>query len=260
MEEKYFVYILIDPRNDKPFYVGKGIGKRFSNHLKEYYKQIDYYKTIFEKPEKILSLKHNTIHELINEGLEYKYNLIEGLNEDDAYLLEHSFIAWFGRQICGNGILTNLLSGGKNGELFFDDEQLVRVFERKDLLDEILKYPKTSTKWTARTLYFYNPNNLGYPFTELKMDWLYNYHQCNQQFAIKVIEKLKQYDAVITPYYWVRKLQKKDYLEDSVYIMEESFELMEGTNYKNHYVDDFNTMKTTYLNLTKNKNTLSEKF
>lgn len=30
----YYVYMLIDPRDDRPFYVGKGVGNRIFNHVK----------------------------------------------------------------------------------------------------------------------------------------------------------------------------------------------------------------------------------
>ncbi len=36
MEFKYYVYLLIDPRTNKPFYVGKGSGTRAYQHLSDF--------------------------------------------------------------------------------------------------------------------------------------------------------------------------------------------------------------------------------
>lgn len=251
MDDNYYVYILFDPRNGLPFYVGKGTGRRYTNHEKEFVKQKEYYSKIYSLPEKMFSLKHKVFYELEQQNLICDFKLIEGLNEDDALLLEHGLIAWFGRKICGNGILTNLLCGGKKGDLYFDDEQLIRLLEREDLQREILKYKKTSTIWIARTLYFYNNDQMSYPFKELSIDWLYQYHGCYQDFAIKVIKLLKDYDSVITPFYWVRKVQKKKFQDDNVYIMNESIELIEGTNING--LKDFEYYKNEYNNLCVHK-------
>jgi len=151
---------------------------------------------------------------------------IENLTEEDAFLLEHALIAWFGRKICGNGILTNLLSGGKNGNLYFDDQALIEIYRNEELRNHLIKFPKTSSEWIVKTLDFRDDNAFGYPYKELKIDWLYQYHQCNQQFALKVIKLLRSYDAIITPYYWVRKTNNKSFEEDNIYIMEESFEFI----------------------------------
>ena len=35
MNSKYYVYALIDPRNNQFFYIGKGQGTRDKSHLKE---------------------------------------------------------------------------------------------------------------------------------------------------------------------------------------------------------------------------------
>ena len=34
-QENYYVYALVDPRNQKVFYIGKGKGDRVSNHIDE---------------------------------------------------------------------------------------------------------------------------------------------------------------------------------------------------------------------------------
>ena len=37
---KYYVYALIDPRGNKPFYIGKGKGSRIYNHVNNAIKHI----------------------------------------------------------------------------------------------------------------------------------------------------------------------------------------------------------------------------
>lgn len=248
MEKKYNVYILIDPRNKQPFYVGKGKGKRYKQHKKEYEKQIEYFTKIYKFPVPQLSLKHLVFHELSELNQEYEFEIIENLTEDEAFLLEQALIAWFGRKICGNGILTNLLSGGKEGNLYFDDQALIEIYQKEELLNYLMKFPKTSTKWIARTLYFKDEMLVGYPFKELNIDWLYQYHQCNQQFAVKVIELLRSYDAVITPHYWVRQLNNKPFEEDNVYIMNESFEYILEESVIERRKSEFNIYVEELLN------------
>ena len=57
---KYYLYCLIDPINNLPFYVGKGCGNRAFSHLKN------------------LKNQNNALHimPLENEILKYKINLI----------------------------------------------------------------------------------------------------------------------------------------------------------------------------------------
>ncbi|WP_298549224.1 GIY-YIG nuclease family protein [uncultured Aquimarina sp.] len=251
MERKYNVYILIDPRTKLPFYVGKGKGKRFSQHKKEYDKQIEYFSRVYKHPILQLSLKHLVFYELSELDLEYEFEIIDNLTEEEAFLLEQALIAWLGRKVCGNGILTNLLSGGKNGNLYFDDQALIEIYRNDILREHLLKFSKTSTKWISRTLDFRDEMSQGYPFKELKIDWLYQFHQCNQQFALKVIELLKTYDAIITPYYWVRKINNKPFEEDKVYIMDESFEFILEESELQRRKDEFNKYKEELLNQKK---------
>jgi len=245
MDNRYYVYILFDPRDNTPFYVGKGTGKRYANHEVEYIKQIEYLEKISSIPLEMLSLKHSVIHELNQKTLKPSIKLIENLTNDNALLLEHALIAWFGRRVCGNGVLTNLLCGGSCAELYFDDEQLIRILEHEHLQKEILNYKKVSTKWVARTLQFYEKNEYAYPFKDLTIDWLYQYHGCYQQFAVRVIEKLREYDAVITPFYWVRKSTRNDLKLDSTYIMEESLDIIQKIKWGN-LVSDFENYKSEY--------------
>jgi len=97
-EPIYYVYVYIDPRNSQPFYVGKGKGLRFEDHL---YETIDttQNKKKFNKIQKIKSLGLSPIIQFH----------IKGVPEEVAYLIEEELIKKYGRHgIDPDGILTNL--------------------------------------------------------------------------------------------------------------------------------------------------------
>lgn len=248
MNNNYYVYILTDPTDDIPFYVGKGTGKRFLNHEKEVEEQINWWSSLKnDSPEKLLSLKQRVIFDLKQKGLSYKFELIENLSESDSFVLEQALIAWFGRRLCGNGILTNVLSGGKSGDLFFDEQALIQIYNRNDLLKLITKYPRLSSNWIAKTVYFYEKNSNSI-FKPMTIDWLYQYHQSTQQVAVEVIKRLRDFDSVISPFYWVKKILRKGQKGDSIYIMNEGIELIEGTYLKIRAEKEFNEYKICYEN------------
>jgi hypothetical protein len=90
----YYVYHLIDPRTNQPFYVGKGKDKRAWNHLKHNTNG---------------SAKNKRIQEIREDYQEPLVSLIaENLSEEDAYKLEDNEILKYGRiGIEPNGVLTN---------------------------------------------------------------------------------------------------------------------------------------------------------
>ena len=76
-----YVYILIDPRNNKIFYVGKGTGNRVFAHVN------DSVETEHE------SDKLNMIRVIRSQGLEVKQYIVRhGLDEDDALTVESTLI------------------------------------------------------------------------------------------------------------------------------------------------------------------------
>lgn len=78
---KSYVYILLDPRNNKIFYVGKGTGNRVFAHVN------DAVETEYE------SDKLKLIREIRNQGLEVKHYIVRhGLDEDDAFTVESVLI------------------------------------------------------------------------------------------------------------------------------------------------------------------------
>lgn len=114
MENKFYVYVYLDPRKKgkyvygefefdyEPFYVGKGHGRRWTNHLN---KATSSNKNIF---------KLNKIRKIISEGCEpivIKYK--DSMVECDSFELEIDMINKIGRHDLKCGPLTNLSDGGE---------------------------------------------------------------------------------------------------------------------------------------------------
>lgn len=100
-ENIFYVYELIDPRNNKPFYVGKGSGRRVENYFKEYPRVTEHTKTILEE----IAMSGNK--------LIVKY-VKENLSESDAFLLEQELIKKYGRITKDpGGLLTNTRASSK---------------------------------------------------------------------------------------------------------------------------------------------------
>lgn len=94
----FYVYMLVDPRNDTPFYIGKGKGRRAKTHL-------------WEIPETRNAHKENKIASIRAAGLEPKivYVAENIIDESLAYDMETSLISKYGRKgYEKKGILTNI--------------------------------------------------------------------------------------------------------------------------------------------------------
>jgi len=93
--KQYYVYQLIDPRNNKPFYIGKGSGKRIDAHEKE-------------ARYNVISPKCKMIREIESFGLQIGKEIVKYfVQESSAYNYEKRLIKKIGLDN-----LTNLTEGG----------------------------------------------------------------------------------------------------------------------------------------------------
>lgn len=126
----YYVYELIDPRNDKPFYIGKGKDNRAYFHLSEKSRV----KT--ENPK-----KYNKIQKIRKDGYEPKIKIVNYFeDENSAYEYEEKLIKIYGRAgIDKNGILTNICESsrppklkGKTYQEIYGDDWEIQIKNRLD--------------------------------------------------------------------------------------------------------------------------------
>ncbi len=103
-ELNYYVYRLVDPRNGRTFYVGKGKNNRVFAHAAcalDRYADADY-DPLTDDDE---NLKYRTIREIKNAGLEVIYIIQRyGMNEHDALVAESVLIDAY-------SLLTNRIKG-----------------------------------------------------------------------------------------------------------------------------------------------------
>lgn len=124
----FYVYMLVDPFSDLPFYIGKGYNGRSYQHLLP----CNYNNG--------RSYKNNKIRKILKKGSIPKVEIVsEKLSELDALKLEGELIKKFGRKVDGSGILTNILEGGteqygKNNPNYgnkWSDEQKEKLSKKK---------------------------------------------------------------------------------------------------------------------------------
>ncbi len=125
---EYYVYGLLDPRNNEVFYIGKGKGKRADSHLKE---------VLIEGRSNYGKI--NRIKDIHRENLTVNIiYYVKDVPEEAAYMLEEILIDRIGRKILKYGPLENWLVGGMN-----EDKNKFSLGEDQKASIEyaILKYP-----------------------------------------------------------------------------------------------------------------------
>lgn len=102
---KYYVYYLIDPVTNLPFYVGKGFGNRMYNHEKS---------VLSGRIPNNNGYLFNKINKILKECGYIKYHkIIDDIDENSALLKEIEEIKKIGRSDLKLGSLCNLTDGGE---------------------------------------------------------------------------------------------------------------------------------------------------
>lgn len=121
----YYVYCLIDPRTNKPFYIGKGKANRVFAHAHD---------ALENSTE---TDKLDTIRDIIGQGLEVGHVIVRhGMNEETAFAIETALIDFGTHFDLG---LTNAVSGHKSsafGLMTVDEIRRKYTAEPLDVLGE----------------------------------------------------------------------------------------------------------------------------
>lgn len=100
LTDNYYVYALIDPRNNEPFYIGKGKNNRALSHYSEKTLRKESNSKKRAKIKKLNKLGYQPLIEYLEEEIE---------DETTAYNLEEKYILKYGRiGFEKNGTLTNI--------------------------------------------------------------------------------------------------------------------------------------------------------
>lgn len=126
---KFYVYLLIDPETDEPFYVGKGKENRVFAHIN------------CDLEQEFMSDKYNEIHRIINSGKKVKHLIVRhGLTEKVAFEIESSLIDTF-KYIpkFSNFVKGNIQGGIKSIEKgLMTTDEIIRLYNA-EILNEIEK-------------------------------------------------------------------------------------------------------------------------
>jgi hypothetical protein len=166
----YYVYELIDPRVNLPFYIGKGKDKRVYFHLSEKSRaKSDNFK------------KFDKIKKIRKEGYEPEVKIVQYFeDENDAYEYEEKLIKIYGRRdIDEGGILTNIcessrppkLKGKTYQEIYGDkwEEQIqkrMKTKEERGNYGGVRKHTEETKKKISQKVAGKNNPSYGVPCSE----------------------------------------------------------------------------------------------
>ncbi len=123
-ELKFYVYLLIDPRDNKIFYVGKGINNRVFAHINE----TIFNPSITEKSETIRAIKADNLkvkHFIVKHGLEEKEALIvESVLIDFLTFRDFSEVAKISNMVAGHHSFNQGIKTVSECEILYNCEKL----------------------------------------------------------------------------------------------------------------------------------------
>ncbi len=115
---RYYVYQLVDPRTNKPFYIGKGRGNRMYSHLAEAKRGRHKWSNI---------LKCERIQSILRQGCEITYKVESRLSESKALQKEKQLLERYGLIVNDTGILTNIRKSGQHHKTIPKRKKVRRV-------------------------------------------------------------------------------------------------------------------------------------
>lgn len=121
----YYVYCLVDPRDKKIFYIGKGVGNRVFAHACD---ALEYEDVNTDKLEKI--------REIMKSGYEVEHYIIRHkLTEEDAFTVESVLIDFLTYQEFNTeSLLTNIVAGHHQwDEGIMTTDQIMQIYDCKPL-------------------------------------------------------------------------------------------------------------------------------
>lgn len=117
----YYVYMLIDPTDNKPFYIGKGFENRVFNHLNLALTDLDFKNAKYDKIREINSQDRSVQHIIVRHGL----------TELEAFKIEASLIDAL--SYCGI-LLSNQVGGhGSIEKGLMTSEEIIRLYNAEPL-------------------------------------------------------------------------------------------------------------------------------
>ena len=133
-ELKYYVYILIDPRDNKIFYVGKGYGNRVFSHINE----AIFNPSTNEKLETIRAIKKENLkikHFIVKHGLEEKEALIvESVLIDFLTFKDFAEVAKISNIVAGHNSFNEGIKTVNECEILYNCEELKKEDIKHNLL------------------------------------------------------------------------------------------------------------------------------
>ncbi len=130
-ELKYYVYALIDPRDGKIFYVGKGCGNRVFSHINEDFKETEKLETI----RAIKKQKQEVTHYIIRHGLEEQEAfLVESVLIDFLTFKDFSEVSKIANIVSGHYSFYQGIKTAEDCEILYNCQEL----KTEDILHNIL--------------------------------------------------------------------------------------------------------------------------